>query len=118
MAKQVAMQLGVSWDPDLRIKMQSANGQLELSEGLARNVSFRLGEVVAYLQVHVLNNPAYEVLLGRPFEVLTKTVAETLPNGEMLITLTDPNTGKRSTIPTFERGKGPATSAQNSEDFH
>ena len=51
MAKAVAIQLGVAWDPDFRIKMQSANGQVELSEGLARNISFQLGEVTAYLQV-------------------------------------------------------------------
>ena len=31
-----------------------------------------------YLQVHVINNPAYEVLLGRPFDVLTKTISEML----------------------------------------
>ena len=84
MAKAVAIQLGVAWDPDFRIKMQSANGQVELSKGLARNISFQLGEVTVYLQVHVINNPAYEVLLGRPFDVLTKTISETLPDGGML----------------------------------
>ena len=69
---------------------------------MAKNISFQMREVTAYLWVHVLNNPAYDVLLGRPFEVLTKSVAETLPNGKMLLTVTNPNTGKRSTIPTFE----------------
>ena len=118
MAKAVAIQLGVAWDLDFRIKMQSANGQVELSEGLARNIPFQLGEVTAYLQVHVINNPAYEVLLGRPFDVLTKTISETLPDGGMLITVTDPNTGKRSTIPMFERGKGPVAKGPASEGFH
>ena len=98
--------------------MQSANSQVELSEGLAKNITFKMGEVTAYLQVHVLNNPAYDVLLRRPFEVLTKSVAETLPNGEMLLTVTDPNTGKRLTILTFEQGKGPNVQALPSEDFH
>ncbi len=116
MAKAIAIQLGVAWNPDFRIKMQSVNGQVELSEGLARNVLFQL-EVTMYLQVHVINNPAYEVLLGRLFDVLTKTVSETLPDGGMLITITDPNTGKRSTVPTFERGKGPDVKAQTSEGF-
>ena len=44
--------------------MQNANGQVELSKGLMRNISFQLGEVTVYLQVHVIN-PAYKVLLGR-----------------------------------------------------
>ena len=35
----------------------------------------------------------------------------------MLITVTDPNTGKRSTILTFERGKGPVAKGPASEGF-
>ena len=69
------------------------------------------------MQVHVINNPAYEVLLGHPFDVLTKTILETLPDSGMLIMVTDPNTGKRSTSPTFERGKGPVAKGPASEGF-
>ncbi len=76
MAKQVAIALGITWDPDFKIHMQSANNQLDLSEGLARNVLFNFGGVIAYLQVHILKNPAYKVLLGRPFEVLTQMTSE------------------------------------------
>ena len=65
MAKHIAIKLEIPWDPDLRIRMQSANSQVELSEGLAKNISFKMGEVTAYLQVHVLNNPAYDMLLRR-----------------------------------------------------
>lgn len=53
MAKAIAIQLGVAWNPDFRIKMQSVNGQVELSKGLTRNVSFQLEEVTIYLQVRV-----------------------------------------------------------------
>ena len=102
MSKDVAVELGVSWDPAFKINMQSANGQIELSEGLAKNVPFKFGEVTAYLQVHVLNGVAYRVLLGRPFEVLTLAKTEALENGGQLLIVTDPNTGSRIVVPTSE----------------
>ncbi len=72
--------------------MQSVSNQLDLSEGLAKNASFKFGEVIAYLQVHILKNPAYEVPLGRQFNVLTKLTPKTNLNGGLTITITDPNT--------------------------
>ena len=126
MSKDVAINLGLSWDPAFRINMQSANGQVELSEGLAKNIPFKFGDVTAYLQVHVLDGVAYRVLLGRPFEVLTLTKTEALGNGGQLLTITDPNTGSKVVVPTCERGRGPNSKANSeksensvkSEDFH
>jgi hypothetical protein len=120
MATDVAVSLGISWDPDRRINMQSANGQVELSAGLARNVAFKFGEITVYLQVHIINRPAYRILLGRPFEVLTKTITESSPDGNQVLTITDPNTGSRVVVPTFERGKGPGSRAKKdqTEGFH
>ena len=127
MARKVAVSLGIQWNPDIKIQMQSANNQLDLSEGLAVNVPFRFGEVVAYLQVHILKDPAYEVLLGRPFEVLTKMSSETSSSGEHSITIMDPNSGKRTVVPTFDRGCPPGvknsevssvTLPASQQDFH
>jgi hypothetical protein len=95
---------GLVWDPNVNIFMQSANGQLEKSMGLARNVPFRWGEFKVYLQVHVIRDPAYKVLLGRPFDVLTKSRTDH-EWGSQLLTLTDPNTGKSWTVPTYDRVK-------------
>jgi hypothetical protein len=104
MAQEVAVEMGIGWDPDVFIYMQSANGQVEQSVGLARNVAFRFEGVTLYLQVHIIRNPAYKVLLGRPFEVLTKLAASNGADGSQLLTLTDPNTQKRCVVPTFKRG--------------
>jgi hypothetical protein len=95
---------GLVWDPNVNIFMQSANGQLEKSMGLARNVPFRWGELKVYLQVHVIREPAYKVLLGRPFDVLTKSRTDH-EWGNQLLTLTDPNTDKSWTVPTYDRVK-------------
>jgi hypothetical protein len=99
-----AQKCGLVWDPNINIFMQSANGQLEKSMGLARNVPFRWGELKVYLQVHVIRNPAYKILLGRPFDVLTRSRTDH-EDGNQLLTLTDPNTGKSWTVPTYDRIK-------------
>jgi hypothetical protein len=74
------------------------------STGLARNVAFRFNGVTLYLQVHIIRNPAYKVLLCRPFEVPTKLAAANSADGSQLLTLTDPNTQRRCVVPTFKRG--------------
>ena len=49
MTKKVATTNKVSWDPSLSIQMQSANGSLSRTCGLARNVPFTLGGVTVLL---------------------------------------------------------------------
>lgn len=104
MAQSVAVKSGITWNPDINIYMQSANAQVEKSVGLAKNVAFRFGELTLYLQVHIIKSPAYEVLLGRPFEVLTGSMVQNGTDGSQLITLTDPGTQQRCAVPTFEKG--------------
>jgi hypothetical protein len=99
-----AEELNLGWDPDIQIYMQSANGSLKKSAGLARNVPFVFGEITVYLQVHIIDQPAYKILLGRPFDILTESQIHNTSNGNQTVTLKDPNTGKRSTLPTHARG--------------
>ncbi len=44
MSADVAIQVGATWDPDVTIQMQSANKQLEKTQGLVRNMPFRFGD--------------------------------------------------------------------------
>jgi len=46
MTKKVAAANKVTWDPNLSIQIQSANGSLFRTCRLARNVPFTLGEVI------------------------------------------------------------------------
>ena len=107
MGKATALSLQLQWDPDIHIHMQSANKQVEKSLGLSRNVPFVFGDIALYLQVHIINDPAYKVLLGRPFDALTESCIQNTRDGGQMITIKDPNTGHRSTIPTYERGRPP-----------
>jgi hypothetical protein len=107
MARHVAQQLEITWDPDIVIEMESANRSVEKTLGLARNVPFLCGSITVYLQVHIMANPAYKVLLGRPFDIVTESLVQNEKGGGQTLTLTDPNTGERCVMHTYERGKAP-----------
>jgi hypothetical protein len=107
MAKRVAIKQGLTWDPNLVVNMESASNHVEKTLGMARNVAFLMGGLTIYLQVHILENPPYDVLLGRPFEVFTNSALKNAENGEVLLTITDPNTKRQVVMPTYERGESP-----------
>ncbi|KNZ77648.1 hypothetical protein J132_04683 [Termitomyces sp. J132] len=108
MALDKPLSLGLTWDPDIRLRMESANQQVNESLGMAKNVPFKFAEgFTIYLQVHIFEKPAYTVLLGRPFDTATESNVQNLKDGSAIITIRDPNTGKRTALPTFERGKKP-----------
>ena len=113
MSLTVAQELGLTWDPDIIIQLQSANKTIDRSLGLAKNMPFRFGDIIIYLQVHIINDPAYQVLLGRPFDVITESNIQNRSDGSQTVTLRDPKTGARSTVPTFEcRKPRPAETKQ------
>jgi hypothetical protein len=103
-SKAVSHELAIAYDPTFRISMQSANGELDMSLGLARNIPFKIGPVTFYMQAHVIDSNAYDVLLGRPFDVLTESVIRNFANEDQTITIHDPNSGKQVTVPTLARG--------------
>ena len=105
--EESARMLNLQWDPKLVIFLQSANASTEKTLGLARNVPLRINGVVAYLQLHVVPKTAYKVLLGRPFDVLLSTTIHNKRNGDQMLTIEDPNTGRALTLPTFARGHIP-----------
>ena len=104
MSDGICNELALIYDPEVVLNMQSANGEIDKSLGLARNVPFLIGDITLYLQVHIIRNPAYNVLLGRPFDILTESIVKNFANEDQTITISDPNTGRKATIPTVRRG--------------
>ena len=104
MSEEISNALAIAYDPAIRLTMVSANGGQDQSLGLARNVPFLVGDITLYLQVHVLRKPAYDILLGRPFDVLTRSVVRNSADENQTVTIIDPNTGHQATVPTIERG--------------
>ena len=113
MSRAVCHSLGLAYDPTVRLDMQSANGELDKSECLLRNVPFRVGNIQLYLQIHVIRDAAYDILLGRPFDVLTRSVVKNYANEDQTITIACPNSGEIATVPTIPRGSWRARSQQN-----
>jgi hypothetical protein len=107
MAKDVAVQLGLTWDPTIQINMESASNHIEKTLGLARNVRFGVGGLDLFLQVHIMENPPYRVLLGRPFDAFASSTLQTNPDGSSMLTVVDPNTKGVAIIPTYPRGVSP-----------
>ena len=63
------------------------------------------GKITLFLQIHVIRNAAYDILLGRPFDVLTKSVVKNYSNESQTLTLVCPNTQAVVTVPTLARGR-------------
>jgi hypothetical protein len=104
-SEEICHDMGLLYDPTITLHMQSANGEIDKSLGLAHNVPCRLGSVTLYLQIHVIRSPAYDILLGRPFDVLTESTVKNYHNEDQTITITDPNSNRTVTVPTIARGQ-------------
>ncbi|KAG6869911.1 hypothetical protein C0995_016344 [Termitomyces sp. Mi166 len=70
MLEEIAHHLGLVYDPTVVLNMQSANGAIDQLRGLARNVPCTIAGLTIYLQVHVISQPTYDILLGKPFTFL------------------------------------------------
>jgi hypothetical protein len=107
MARPVAVKMGLTWDPYLSCSMGGSTNHHVKTLGIARNVRMTAGGVSGHFQMHILENPPYKILLGRPFDVLMKGVLRTRTDGSAELEITDPNTKKVAVIPTYDRDKGP-----------
>jgi hypothetical protein len=101
MSEAVCHDIGLAYDPSIKLNMQSANGKVDQSLGLSHNVPCKINTITLYLQIHIIWSPAYDILLGRPFNVLTKSTVKNFPNEDQTITIIDPNTKHSVTIPTL-----------------
>ena len=54
MSKGICNELALIYDPKIVLNMQSANGEIDKSLGLTRNVPFLIGDITLYLQVHII----------------------------------------------------------------
>ena len=116
MSEEICHELGLAYDPSIRIPLQSVNGGIDESLGLARNVPCGVGSIVLYIQIHIIRNPAYDILLGRPFDVLTESSVKNYQNEAQTITIFDPNSTRTCTIPTIPRSHQRRKIIR--EDFH
>lgn len=101
MFKEVCNALVLHYDPTIYLNMMLVNGSVNQSLGLVQNVPFLIGDIMLYLQVHILHNLAYNILLGQPFNMLTQLVSQNYLDKNQTVTILDPNTGRKATVPTI-----------------
>jgi hypothetical protein len=98
MSEEVCNMLAITYNPDVCLSMVSANGGVDQLLRLVHKVSFLVSDIMLYLQVHILRSPVYDILLGRPFDILTQSVVCNYRNENQTITIKDPNSSKSTTI--------------------
>ena len=91
-------------NPCIHLCMQSANHEVDKTLGLARNVLILVGDITLYFQFHIVQNLAYDVLLGRPFDIFVESIVQNYSNKDQMITTHDPNSRRIATVPTFPCG--------------
>ena len=69
------------------------------------------------MQVHVIREAAYDILLGRPFDVLTESVVRNYRNEDQTLQLHCPNSSIVITVLTLPRGKPCFLLPNYSQDF-
>ena len=116
MSEATCHALALIYDPRIRLCMQSANREVDETLGLAHNVPILVGDITLYVQFHIVRNPAYDILLGRPFNILCESIVRNYSNEDQTITIHDPNSGRIATVPTFPHGTHPRT-ARPAPDF-
>jgi hypothetical protein len=116
--RDVWRRLQVPLRPDRIMFMESANGGSNATSGMVPRVIFEIGNVRLPCPVQVVEDAPFECLLGRTFTALAEAVTKEFRDGEMNITLTDPNTGLVITVPTQARtDKRRQEAAGEEEDF-
>jgi gag-polyprotein putative aspartyl protease len=104
--------IGLPIRSDKIMIMESANKTKDETMGLLQDLKINIGGYDFYLQVQVVKDAPYEMLLGRPFFTLTQATHKHFDNGESRLTLFDPNTGDKITFPTRARNR------DSKQDFH
>ena len=53
---------------------QSVNSKVDEMLGLTQNILMLIGVITLYVQVHIVCNPAYNILLGRLFNIVSESI--------------------------------------------
>jgi hypothetical protein len=63
MSEEVCHMLSLIYNTLVIIDLQSANSGIDHSLGSAHNVPCKIGRIMLYVQIHIIHNPAYNILL-------------------------------------------------------
>ena len=101
MFKEICNALALHYDPTIHFHMMSANKEVDQSLKLAHNIPFLISDITLYLQIYKLWALAYDILLGRPFDILTQSIVQNYADENQTIIFLNPNTSWKATVPTI-----------------
>ena len=103
MRRDVWEKTGLSLNPDTAAMVEATNSSKSSTLGAIPNVSMTIGDLELAVYVHIVEEAPFEVLLGRPFFVLTKCETKDTEDGGQVLRLTDPWEGRSALVPTRDR---------------
>ena len=109
------MGLGLPICSDKIMMMEAANKTRSATMGVLENLPVTIGAVTLRLQVQVMQDAPYDMLLGRPFYSLAECVTRDFSSGEQYLTMKDPNTGQEIMLPTRGRTRRRETGQQQQQ---
>ena len=80
---------------DRVMTMESADSGRSSTLGVIQDAKFAVAGIEVKLQIHVVRQAPFEVLLGRPFFSITECETKDFVSGDQHITLTDPRDSNR-----------------------
>jgi len=99
-----------------RIPMESANSETSMTLGFVENHPVQLGPVTFYLQIHVVEDAPFEVLLGRPFFDVLSCSEVSQTGGKHEIRIKDPEKGTPYVFSTKPRSRRTPRSPNHLQD--
>ena len=93
------------YDLAIMTSMQSTNGGVTLTKGMTHNVPFTFGNIMLFLQVHIMEISVYDILLGWPFNALARMEIRNSSDDMQSITICGPNSDVCIVVPTRPHGK-------------
>jgi hypothetical protein len=103
MNNSVWEKLGNNIQVEQVLKIEAANLTITEMHGHLCNVQLMFDDINIYLQVQVMPNAPYDILLSCPFYILMECITRDLTNRDQHLTIMDPNTHQYITIPTREQ---------------
>ena len=87
--------LRVPLSPDKNMTLETADTAKSSTLGLIPNAKFTIANIDVILQVQVVRQAPFQVLLGRPFFAVTECETKDFVSGDQYVTLTDPTDRSR-----------------------
>lgn len=103
MRRGIWEQLGVALSSSDTVRLESADTHSSQSLGTIDNLLMTIGGIDMFVQVVVMENASYDVLLGLPFFTHLQVDTRFFNTGEQHITITDPASDRKVTLPTQAR---------------